>query len=464
MKYWLYFFKTFILILACTALSYHTFAQQDTLSDDDKNYYLLMAAYNGKVDSLLYWLNQDADPNAVSSDGICALNYAIQSGQFQAVKALVLNGADVNLSTSYSIPPLFMAIAHNQLASVKLLLEKGAKIETVIQNKVTVLQYAVKYADSSIVSLLLEKGANPIAVDEDGNSVMMGLIYYKRYDLLPFFDGNETLIKFSDNNGLTPFLLAVQIGDTAMAGYLLRIGADINDLSNNGYGIMEYALISKSSVMLDWALKKKDNVKRSGNNIIRLAYFMDDKKQASVFRQNGFKSYGFPVIQCLHSGYTISFNNKDMLWGLGLGIFESHYGFNIGLNFQTRLWANRILIDDGNDIYYQFWERRSLWGFYLQKRALLNTSRNKKLYLNIGGSAYITYGKYRGVDERPDSYSLLAPSLELMLKGLYFTWALSVEYFKYQEVDAFPIHFKFSTLYNIPLQNIYIPNKKINWQ
>lgn len=444
--------------------SYYTLAQQDTLTIVDKNYNLLIAAYSGNIDSLLYWLNQGADPNSISSDGICALNYAIQSGNFLVVKALVLNGADVNMTTSNSIPPLFMAIAYNQPATVKLLLDKGAKIDHVIKNKITALHYAIRYADSSIVSILLENGANPIEVDDDGNTVMMGIVYYKRYDLLPFFDGNETLIKFPDRKGITPFLLAVQIADTAMASYLLKIGANINDLSYNGYGILEFALISKSPVMLDWALKKNDYIKHSGNNMVRLAYFMDNKKQAKILRQNGFKAYVGPVIQCLHFSNFFSFNNRDMLWGLALGLFESHYGFNLGFNYQTRLWYNRVLINYVNDIYYQFWERRSMLGIYLQKRALLKSGLKRKLFLNFGGIAYFTYGKYRGVNQRPSSYSILTPSIEFVLKGQYFTWAFASEYFKFKDLNAYPIHFKISTLFDIPLKSMYIPIKKINWQ
>lgn len=464
MKIYAHYSKVIILTFFFMLFSYYTYAQQDTLNENDINYNLLLAAYNGKVDSVVYWLNSGADPNAVSTDGISVLNYAIQSGQFDAVKALVLNGADVNYSSPFSLPPLFFAIAYNQMATVDLLLKKGANVDKLIKKKISALHYAVKYADSSIIALLLKNNANLLSLDEDGNTVMMGLIYFKRYDLLPYFDTNETLIKFPDNNGLTPFLLAVLMGDTSMAGYLLRIGANINDKSHNGYGLMEYALISKSQVMLDWALKKKELINNYDNNLVKLAYYIGDKKQVKVFRHNGFKPYLKPVIQCFHLGYTVSFNHKEMLWGLGFGVFESHYGFNTGINFQTRFWANRILMDFGNDIYYQFWERRSLWGVYFQKRALLKSNSTKKIYINFGGNAYITYGKYRGVGYHPDNYYLLSPSLELMAKGNFLTWAISAEYFKYKDLNAFPIHFKFSALFNITLTKIFLPNKKIYWK
>ncbi|MGQ9846900.1 MAG: ankyrin repeat domain-containing protein, partial [Bacteroidales bacterium] len=414
--------KIFFFFFFSITLSYYTYAQNDSLTKSDINYNLLLAAYNGKADSIVYWLNLGADPNTVSSDGISALNYAIQSGQLDAVKALVFNGADVNYSSPYSLPPLFLAIAYNQAATVEFLIKKGAKVDKLIKNKISALHYAVKYADSSIIALLLQNHINPLSTDEDGNTVMMGLIYFKRYDLLPYFDTNETLIKFPDNNGLTPFLLAVQIGDTTMADYLLKIGANINDKTHNGYGLMEYALISKSQVMLNWALKKKELLKNYyDHDLIKLAYYIGNKELVKFFRQNGFKPYLKPVIQCLHLGNTVSFNHKDMLWGLRFGIFESHYGFNVGINFQTRLWSNRILMDLGNNTYYQFWERRSLWGVYFQKRALLKSDSTKKWYLNFGANEYITYGKYRGAYERPESYYFLSPLIELMQKRNFVT-------------------------------------------
>ncbi|GAB4462662.1 MAG: hypothetical protein Fur0028_14820 [Bacteroidales bacterium] len=102
MKLCLGFYRAILFFIATTALIPHVFAQQDTLSDADKNYNLILAAYNGKVDSVLYWLNAGANPNAVSSDGVCVLNYAIQSGQYNSVKALVFNGSDVNYENTFS--------------------------------------------------------------------------------------------------------------------------------------------------------------------------------------------------------------------------------------------------------------------------------------------------------------------------------------------------------------------------
>ncbi|NSW44387.1 MAG: ankyrin repeat domain-containing protein [Bacteroidales bacterium] len=455
-------YKYFCILLFVFSNHYFLFAQ-DTLSTSDLDYNLLLAAYNGNADSIVYWLNQGANANAISNDGISALNYAIQSNQLLAVKALVLNGADVNYSSFFCLPPLFMAIAYDNYDMVLYLIENGSDVNKTIRNKVSPLHYAVRFANKDIIELLVKKGAKLNSLDEDGNSCMMGAVYYGRSDLIPFFAKNTNLVSFPDNNGLSPLLLAVQKGDTLMAEQLLLNGASINEQSNNGYGLIEYALLSKNTHVLNWSLKKKPINNQSGN-LIKLAYYLGDRKQVRLFKKYGIPVYWGPIIPLLNWGFSNSFNTNDMLWGLAFNIFETHYGINFTCSYQTRLWANRILIKQDAHTYYQFWETRSLWGTSLSKRILIKNNVNNKVYINTGFTGYISYGKYRGAENRPPSYTLLSPMLECMLKGNYFTWSFASEYYYFKDENAFPIHFKITAYFNIPLSKFYNPNKKIEWK
>lgn len=434
---------------------------QDTLTNEEKNYQLLTVSYSGKVDSVVYWLNHGADVNARSTDGITPLIYAVQSGNLDAVKALVYNGADVNFHDAFCIPPLFMAIAQNQPFVVEFLLHYGANGEQLINNNVSALQYAVKYADTTIINDILTFKDLINKTDEDGNSPLMYAVYFMRYDAIYFLCMNNANTEIQDSHGLTPFLLSIQLGDTMAANMLLQCGSMRSERSNNKYGMLEYALISKKDVMIDWALKQ-DTIKELNASLLKLAYALDNRNLVKKIKNYGAKPYFGCVWQSFHIGFSEVFNQNDMMWGPTLTIHEAHYGINISAMYYTRFWANRIFSEIGYLTYLQLWERRSLWGLSVTKTIKLYKKDYNSIMLALGVNEYITYGHYRGVHLTAPHYFFTSPVIEIWDKYSWGSLVISSEYYKFKDIDSSPLRFKFSCFVNIPLKGASYLNKQIN--
>lgn|GEM_PF-4234676 len=456
--------KKYFLFFCFFIIHKNFFSQNDTLSKDYLNYKLLISSYYGITDSILYWLNKGADVNAISSDGISAINYAIQSKNINAVKALVLNGADINNYNYYSLPPIFLAVAYNQQSMVEFLLSKNAKTNITIKKNVSLLHYATKFADTNIIKLLIDNDYKLLFLkDEDGNTPLMTAIYFNRADVVQLLCRYSNLVSIPDNLGLTPLLLSVMKGNIVYAEQLINCGANIKEKSYNGYGIVEYAIISKNKDMLDWCLRNY-TVEKNNTSAIKLAYVLGERKLAKELNKNRSNIfYGF-VFQKLNVGLSNIFTSNDYLLGIKSQILEFNYGMHFSISYHTRLWFNRVLFPTKEEnVYNQLWERRSLLGAQLYKHIRLYKNNHYTSYLLIGTSYYYTFGTYRGTNFKPQSYSITTPVVSILFQSKLFAFSISTEYFKFKNLNANGLHFKICQFFTIPFYRIYIPKKKITW-
>ncbi|WP_148868523.1 ankyrin repeat domain-containing protein [Tenacibaculum adriaticum] len=65
----------------------------------------------------------------------------IQSGNYEAVKAMIESGVDIN-KKSTGLTPLMFAARYNKAKIAKLLIERGAKLKVKSDNGFTALKYA----------------------------------------------------------------------------------------------------------------------------------------------------------------------------------------------------------------------------------------------------------------------------------------------------------------------------------
>lgn len=458
-------FKRFFLFTSFFVIFQNTYSQEDSLfSKEEINYKLLLSSYYGITDSILYWLNLGADVNALSDEGISSLNYAIQSKNLNAVKALVFNGADVNYYSYNTIPAIFLAVALNQQSIVEFLLSKNAKTNITIKKKVSVLHYATKFADTNVIKLLIKYDSKLLQLkDEDGNTPLMTAVYFNRADVVTLLCRYYDNVSVPDKFGISPFLLSIMKSDTVIAEKLLSCGANCNEVSHNEYGVLEYSLISKNKNVLNWTFKRCVNYKPK-SSVIKLAYLIGDRKLARELKKTGKTHFWGLVFQNINVGFSNIFTSNDFMFGLKSQIIESHLGFHASISYHTRLWSNRIIIPtQENNVLLQVWEQRHLLGTHFYKHLRLYNINDFFIYGLIGASYYYTNGRYRGFEYKPEAYNITTPSLGIFLKKNKFAFALSAEYFKFKDINAKSFHFNFSQFYSIPLNRVYIPKKEIVW-
>jgi len=84
------------------------------------------------------------DCHPYKGNTLCKL---IQTGNYKAVKNLILNGADINKS-SIRLTPLMYAARHNRVEIVKLLIKNGANLKKRSNKGFTALNWA-KHSNAS---------------------------------------------------------------------------------------------------------------------------------------------------------------------------------------------------------------------------------------------------------------------------------------------------------------------------
>ena len=230
---------------------------------------LMFAAREGDVDSARYLLDGGADVNAVAGDGKNALSLAIFNGNYDLASFLVDRKADVNNTDTQRFTPLFWAVDRRNMETapnfpwmvtadplplIKKMLDAGANPNAVVNNTprarmragsprivfATALMRAAFSADLELVKLLLSYGADPKVISSDGETMVaaaagLGFIqgYSKgksaaeRLEVVKLFVDLGGDVNQADDYGITPLMVAGNMGDTAVIQYLVDKGADL---------------------------------------------------------------------------------------------------------------------------------------------------------------------------------------------------------------------------------------------
>ena len=230
---------------------------------------LMFAAREGDVDSTQALLDGAADVNATAGDGKNALSLAIFNGNYAVASLLIDRKADVNNTDMQRFTPLFWAVdrrnmetapnfpwmvTEDPLPLIRKLLDAGANANVLVNNTprarmragsprivfATALMRAAFSADLELVKLLLAHGADPKVISSDGETMVsaaagLGFIqgYSKgksaaeRLEVVKLFVEMGADVNQADDYGITPLMVAGNMGDTAIIQYLVDRGADL---------------------------------------------------------------------------------------------------------------------------------------------------------------------------------------------------------------------------------------------
>jgi uncharacterized protein len=230
---------------------------------------LMLAAREDDMESARLLIAAGADVNAVAGDGKNALSLAIFNGHYDLASYLVDNKADVNNADTQRFTPLFWAvdrrnmetapnfpwmITQDPLPLIKKLLDAGANPNALVNNTprarmragsprivfATPLMRAAFSGDLDLVKLLLSHRADPKVVSSDGETMLsaaagLGFIqgYSKgrspeeRLEVVKLFVELGNDVNQADDYGITPLMVAGNMGDTAIIQFLVDRGADL---------------------------------------------------------------------------------------------------------------------------------------------------------------------------------------------------------------------------------------------
>jgi len=241
---------------------------------------LMFAAREDDLESARLLVAAGADVNATGGDGKDALSLAIFNGSYDVASFLIDSHANVNQPDAQRFTALFWAVDRRNMETapnfpwmvttdplplIQKLLDRGANPNAVINSTprarmregsprivfATALMRAAFSGDIELVKLLIAHGADPHLQSKDRETSLMaacgtGFIngYHRQRSPAERLEVVKLLIDLgedvnaADNYGITPLMVAANLGDVAIIQYLIDKGADLgaHDLGKKNDG------------------------------------------------------------------------------------------------------------------------------------------------------------------------------------------------------------------------------------
>jgi hypothetical protein len=240
----------------------------------------MFAAREGDVESARFLVAAGADINATGGDGKDALSLALFNGGYDVASLLLDRHANVNQADAQGFTPLFWAVDRRNMETapnfpwvvttdplplIKRLLDGGANPNAIINNTprarmregsprivyATAIMRAAWSGDLEVVKLLLAHRANPHILSKDNETTLEaaageGFIngYHRARPAAQRLEVVKLLVQLgedvnaADNYGITPLMVAANLGEVAIIQYLIDQGADLgtHDLGKKNDG------------------------------------------------------------------------------------------------------------------------------------------------------------------------------------------------------------------------------------
>jgi ankyrin repeat protein len=105
-------------VLLSVACSYSAYAQEDTGADELRNSILLESVSNSDIDGIDRALDNNESIDTTNVNGWSAAHFAVSSGNFAMLEALVNRGIDLNIADETGYTALMMAASQVRVSTL----------------------------------------------------------------------------------------------------------------------------------------------------------------------------------------------------------------------------------------------------------------------------------------------------------------------------------------------------------
>ncbi|MEY4641790.1 MAG: hypothetical protein RLZZ227_1784 [Pseudomonadota bacterium] len=307
---------------------------------------LLLAARDGRMESVRVLVEAGADVNAIAADGKNGIGLAIFNGSFDIASYLVDQGGDVNQADAQRFTPLFWAVERRNMETapnfpwmvtddplplIRKLLEQGADPNHLVNNTpnarmrggsprivfATAIMRAAFSSDLELVQLLLMFGADPHIKSSDNETTLAaaaGLGWVHGFHKDRSLDDRLEIIKilvelgmdvnWQDNYGISPLMVAANLGNVPIIEYLIEQGADLGayDLGKKNDGAFGASI--EPLMPIDYAIGV--GTFRPNNAIV-----FNEEATTLMEREMAARGIRHTTSECTLRGFTCSAVNMD---------------------------------------------------------------------------------------------------------------------------------------------------------
>jgi ankyrin repeat protein len=307
---------------------------------------LMFAAREGDLESARDLIAAGADVNATGGDGKDALGLALFNGSYDVASLLIDNHSKANQADAQGFTPLFWAVDRRNMETapnfpwmvttdplplIEKLLNAGANPNQIINNTPrarmregsprivfgTALMRAAFSGDLALVKLLLAHGADPHLVSKDNETTLMaaagtgfingyskGRSAAERLEVIKLLVQLGEDVNAADSYGITPLMVAANMGEVPIVQYLIDQGADLGayDLGKKNDGSFGSSI--EPLMPIDYAIGV-------GTFVPNNAVIMHEdavKLMSRVMQEKGIKH---TTSECTLRGFTCSSANVD---------------------------------------------------------------------------------------------------------------------------------------------------------
>jgi len=307
---------------------------------------LMLAAREGDTESTRLLVAAGADVNAIAADGKDALGLAIFNGNYDTASFLVDNKSNVNQADTQGFTPLFWAVDRRNMETapnfpwmvttdplplIKKLLDAGANPNALVNNTprarmragsprivfATPLMRAAFSGDLELVKLLVSHGADPTIVSKDGETMVAaaaglgfiqgyskGKLPAERLETVKLFVELGADVNAADDYGITPLMVAGNMGDISVIQFLVDRGADLGayDLGKKNDGAFGASV--EPLMPVDYAIGV-------GTFVPNNAIILHEEATALMARLMKEKGIKHTTSECTLRGFTCAQANVD---------------------------------------------------------------------------------------------------------------------------------------------------------
>ncbi|HUV37302.1 MAG TPA: ankyrin repeat domain-containing protein [Patescibacteria group bacterium] len=211
--------------------------------DEEGHTPLHSAAMSGRMNIVLFLLENGASADARNTANQSPLLYAAYTGHADIVDTLIAHGAQIEYRDTRGYAPIHFAAREGRRAVVELLVSKGAAFDERGYQGKTPLHFAATRGHTGIVEFLVARGAEPATVDDDGMTPMASALaggYGATAEaLLDFGTGIE-----GDDDEIARYLnLAAAGGSRKIVDILIGKGARLDGMDETGRSLLHNAVI-----------------------------------------------------------------------------------------------------------------------------------------------------------------------------------------------------------------------------